>query len=414
MIPKQEILSVAAATGLPPTTVEKDYVLSWVLYGLSKNTQLADWIFKGGTCLKKCFFDTYRFSEDLDFTVPQQALYEQSGIETALREIAVTVYEETGIRIALEEVKESVNKKQAKTFEAKISYVGPLNYDRARSNPRIKFDITNDEVLAEEPDLREVFHPYSDAPNPRIRVLCYSIHEILAEKTRAMFERAGRARDLYDVIQITRNFRDHIQVERARDCLKKKFAFKSLPEPNVQLLMESIDLAIIKANWENQLSHQLSQLIAVEHYYNALPIELAWWITATSAVEPLPMISSSLNESILPREYFPAIGELPSQSLGRGRRATIHSVGMNSAGHLYQVRYAARNRLCILLQYDGVERIVEPYSLRRPSTGNVLLYAYELLRDGLPTQQIKAFKVHEIESIEITKNVFNPRYVVEL
>ena len=27
------------------------------------------WVFKGGTCLKKCFFETYRFSEDLDFTL---------------------------------------------------------------------------------------------------------------------------------------------------------------------------------------------------------------------------------------------------------------------------------------------------------------------------------------------------------
>lgn len=26
------------------------------------------WVFKGGTCLKKCYFETYRFSEDLDFT----------------------------------------------------------------------------------------------------------------------------------------------------------------------------------------------------------------------------------------------------------------------------------------------------------------------------------------------------------
>jgi predicted nucleotidyltransferase component of viral defense system len=25
-------------------------------------------IFKGGTCLRKCYFPNYRFSEDLDFT----------------------------------------------------------------------------------------------------------------------------------------------------------------------------------------------------------------------------------------------------------------------------------------------------------------------------------------------------------
>ena len=26
-------------------------------------------VFKGGTCIKKCYFETYRFSEDLDFTL---------------------------------------------------------------------------------------------------------------------------------------------------------------------------------------------------------------------------------------------------------------------------------------------------------------------------------------------------------
>ena len=31
------------------------------------------WLFKGGTCLKKCF-ETYRFSEDLDFTLTDASI----------------------------------------------------------------------------------------------------------------------------------------------------------------------------------------------------------------------------------------------------------------------------------------------------------------------------------------------------
>jgi hypothetical protein len=44
MIPKQEILSIAKAVGLRPDTVEKDYVLSWVLFGIFKNSHLSKWI----------------------------------------------------------------------------------------------------------------------------------------------------------------------------------------------------------------------------------------------------------------------------------------------------------------------------------------------------------------------------------
>ena len=41
--------------------VEKDYALGWLLAGVYQQADLADdWIFKGGTCLKKCF-EPYRF-----------------------------------------------------------------------------------------------------------------------------------------------------------------------------------------------------------------------------------------------------------------------------------------------------------------------------------------------------------------
>jgi len=70
MISKDEIIAVADETGLTPNVVEKDYVLGWLLAAVNANAPLSgSWIFKGGTCLKKCYFETYRFSEDLDFTL---------------------------------------------------------------------------------------------------------------------------------------------------------------------------------------------------------------------------------------------------------------------------------------------------------------------------------------------------------
>jgi len=44
------------------------------------------------------------------------------------------------------------------------------------------------------------------APESLPGVLCYSLNEILAEKIRALHERAGRARDVYDVVNVGRNF----------------------------------------------------------------------------------------------------------------------------------------------------------------------------------------------------------------
>ena len=70
MIDRAEILAVANDLSLTPDVIEKDYVLGWLLAGIFRSETLAPaWSFKGGTCLKKCYFETYRFSEDLDFTL---------------------------------------------------------------------------------------------------------------------------------------------------------------------------------------------------------------------------------------------------------------------------------------------------------------------------------------------------------
>ena len=55
--------------GLQSYVVERDYLLSWVLAGISEVAELRETLaFKGGMALKKCYFVDYRFSEDLDFS----------------------------------------------------------------------------------------------------------------------------------------------------------------------------------------------------------------------------------------------------------------------------------------------------------------------------------------------------------
>ncbi|MFN7098037.1 MAG: nucleotidyl transferase AbiEii/AbiGii toxin family protein [Gammaproteobacteria bacterium] len=282
MISKQEIISVATALKLLPTSVEKDYILGWVLHSISKHTLLSEWFFKGGTCLKKCYFDTYRFSEDLDFTVTNSSIYSKNFIENALNEIADVVYEMVGVNLRTREieVKESINKKKNKTFIAKLTYDGPLGLP-SRNQQRIRFDITDDEIIVDTPNMRDVFHSYSDAPTSPTKIKCYSANEILAEKTRALYERQGRARDIYDVVNISRNFRNHIDVNSAQTILKEKFKFKQLPEPSIELIFSRIDIGLLKASWEDQLSHQVPQLPPVESFYNELNMALSWWLDTT-------------------------------------------------------------------------------------------------------------------------------------
>ena len=86
MIGKQDILDRAAEWQLRPEVVEKDYILGWLLVVLGRHPDTSEhWLFKGGTCLKKCYFETYRFSEDLDFTLAEPAHYGEADLQRILK-----------------------------------------------------------------------------------------------------------------------------------------------------------------------------------------------------------------------------------------------------------------------------------------------------------------------------------------
>ena len=84
--------------GIREDVIEKDYVIGWVLWGIGSDPSLStSWVFKGGTCLKKCYVETYRFSEDLDFTVLPGGPAEASQVIPLLKGVFEHIYEESGI-----------------------------------------------------------------------------------------------------------------------------------------------------------------------------------------------------------------------------------------------------------------------------------------------------------------------------
>ena len=101
MIDKREILEATSSFSLGlPSIVEKDYVLGWILAGINAHEELADsWVFKGGTCLKKCYFETYRFSEDLDFTLRDESHLDEEFLRPAFEEVVAWVAEQSGLNI---------------------------------------------------------------------------------------------------------------------------------------------------------------------------------------------------------------------------------------------------------------------------------------------------------------------------
>ena len=92
MIDRREILEAASSFSLLPSIVEKDYVLGRMLAGIYAHEELSEsWTFKGGTCLKKCYFETYRFSEDLDFTLRNEDQLDEEFLRGAFEEVVAWV-----------------------------------------------------------------------------------------------------------------------------------------------------------------------------------------------------------------------------------------------------------------------------------------------------------------------------------
>ena len=137
MISKQNILDRAAEWQLRPEVVEKDYVLGWLLAGLTTLPMSALWVFKGGTCVKKCFFETYRFSEDLDFSLRPDAPYTHDDLVAQLRELTARASELSGLEFPphLVDVKRRQNKQGQQTFEGRVAYRGAASVSGVAQGP---------------------------------------------------------------------------------------------------------------------------------------------------------------------------------------------------------------------------------------------------------------------------------------
>ena len=392
MIGKREILAIAQQTSLTPHVVEKDYVLGWMLAGIYGHEDLAEsWIFKGGTCLKKCFFETYRFSEDLDFTLRQPEHLDADFLQGAFSEIGEWIYDQTGIEIPTDKQEFDIyqNPRGQISCQGKISYKGPVSSTHAL--PRIKLDLTADERVVLPPVRTQIFHPYSDAPENGTEVLAYDYIEAFAEKFRALAERT-RPRDLYDVVHLYRNAEARPDPERFMEVLRAKCEFKGIGIPRIADL--ELHRAELEAGWIHMLEHQLPALLPVKTFWDALP-EIFNWLRG-AVEQPLAAMPIGAGNTLIRERLI----DLPAGSRGQSL--------------IEMIRFAAANRLLVAIDYRDKQgnrstRDIEAYSLRRSRAGDVLLMAVRA-DNGQP----RSYLVDSILGVKATQTSFTPRYPIEL
>ncbi|MBN9206907.1 nucleotidyl transferase AbiEii/AbiGii toxin family protein [Methylibium petroleiphilum] len=399
MISKQEVMALSAELQLQAHVVEKDYALGWFLAGIAAHPVIGPrWVFKGGTCLKKCYFETYRFSEDLDFTLQDAEHLDETFLAAVFDEIGEWVYDACGLQLPSDARKFEVftNPRGTQSAQGRVGYRGPLG--RAGDPPRIKLDLAADEVLVLTPVQRPVHHPYTDLPAEGIRVLSYSFEEVFAEKMRALAERQ-RPRDLYDVVHLYR--RQDLQPDRAivRSTLARKCEFKGIPVPTYAALSDRPERTAIEVEWEQMLAHQLPTCPPFAEFWRELP-EVFEWLNETIAAPTFAAVPTAA----FGREAMDVAWRVPPMVQAWGAEA----------GSLETIRFAAANRLCVQLDYtkangEHIVPTIEPYAVRRTSAGDLLLFGVKV-----DTGESRSYRVDRIRSASVTRTAFSPRYAVEL
>ncbi len=249
MIGKEEINHRAKMEGLRFDQIEKDYVILWILQALAQpELNPKGWVFKGGTCLRHCFYSGYRFSEDLDYSCREGS----GGFDTArdlLSGVSEWIQANAFLRLSVIE---------ARTTEGDFQVEIPIEYSRGGARrqglPEIKIHLTFDEPILTEPVARSVTPLYSDLS--AFTVATYTKEEILAEKMRALLQQQTkwpRPRDLYDLWFILCREGETFDWERLRGLFSGKCRARKV-DPNPSLLVSDVLKSTNERVWSPQLS----------------------------------------------------------------------------------------------------------------------------------------------------------------
>lgn len=256
MIPQRNIslisntLAGAGGRRIPEAVIERDYMLAWFLTGLAGHPLREVLAFKEGTALRRCWFENYRFSEDLDFTLIHSIALEE--ILAGLNEIFAAVEAACGLRIAFDR-EDRHGHQNSHTFY--LRYQGPLPAEND-----VKVDITINEVLCfplQDRPIQRIYDSFDDLPSgPTVKV--YAIEEIVVEKLLALSDRArNEPRDLYDLWYLLAS--SNLRVAEMRAELDTKLALR-------QRVVAGMEQAIaakedrLRRLWAARLAHQMNQL----------------------------------------------------------------------------------------------------------------------------------------------------------
>lgn len=266
MIPQRNIsllsnrLAEDGSRRIPEAVLERDYCLAWFLATLSGSPLKAILAFKGGTALKRCYFDDYRFSEDLDFTLLQPVPL--PNILQHLETLYAEIHQTSGIRFGLDRMDRHGH---LNTHTFYLNYSGPLPAPNS-----VKVDITVEEAMTHPRGDRSVLRSYpefADVPEHH-QIIVYSLEEIAVEKTVALADAARtEPRDLYDLWYLTTA--GAVDLLLLHDGMRQKLAFRGKPFAGIQAAVVAKE-GRLRTLWATRLAQQMPRLPEFDEVFRSV------------------------------------------------------------------------------------------------------------------------------------------------
>ncbi len=261
MIIKNELVEIAQEKGVKTITIDKDWILGHFLNAMFCFEEVRQkFVFKGGTCLKKCYFDDYRFSEDLDFTLLDEAFVIDARF---IRAIIKRAEETSGARFYFEKKKLQISNDKEQGYEITVKFWGADHKKHqqplppARWQTSIKLDISFSEKLLTPIVYKQIFHDFSDKGMIDQVIPVYSLNEIISEKLRSLIQR-NRPRDIYDIWTLS-NYFSKEQYPTIKTLLHKKSKDKNIIVKGIEDFVDPIKGRKNKRAWHSSLADHLPE-----------------------------------------------------------------------------------------------------------------------------------------------------------
>jgi hypothetical protein len=255
----QMIKTDARSKGVRQDIIEKDYALSYLLAAIAATDGMGDHlVLKGGSALKKLYFEKYRFSEDLDYSTEVIGPLREADslMQAVIRQMNLTLNERGPFQVSFEPlILPQTHPGDQKAYIVRVRFP-----DQRQPLCRLKVEITTDEPIIVPVEIRPVIHGFPE--EFQVNVPVYALTEIAAEKLRALLQSRERlqergwgasrvCRDYYDLWYLLQqpvvNSADLIPLIREK-CAVRNVSFATLHDFIPEDLLE-----VARSEWTQQL-----------------------------------------------------------------------------------------------------------------------------------------------------------------